>query len=203
LCRSNTRAEVGTGSAVSANREIAICDLFTAGALAVIRYAKIHGTSQPSHHAECRRDSGHVFLRLASASRSGMRIEHRKSQRLQTENELPRLGLASACPLCGGRRRWRLRWSRGRRLRWPRRQHGATYSGLWPSSGGMRADHPIPSGVFRYRKDPHFVGGATHKVREGSPTSRFHLLVPKPHDLPVAKRHERLIASLCVNQGPH
>jgi hypothetical protein len=31
-----------------------------------------------------------------------------------------------ACPLCGGRRRWRLRWPRGRRLRWPWRHHGAT-----------------------------------------------------------------------------
>ncbi|MCK1530816.1 hypothetical protein IVB15_24665 [Bradyrhizobium sp. 182] len=30
--------------AVSANKVIAICALFTAGPLAVIRYAKIHGT---------------------------------------------------------------------------------------------------------------------------------------------------------------
>jgi len=43
-CRSNTRAEGGTSSAVSANGEIAIRSLFTAGALAVIRYAKIRGT---------------------------------------------------------------------------------------------------------------------------------------------------------------
>ena len=31
---------------------------------------------------------------------------------------------ASACALCGGGRRWRLRWPRGRWLRWSRRQHG-------------------------------------------------------------------------------
>src|SRR6516164_392671 len=31
---------------------------------------------------------------------------------------------ASTCPLCGGGRRWRLRWPRGRRLRWPRLPHG-------------------------------------------------------------------------------
>jgi hypothetical protein len=31
---------------------------------------------------------------------------------------------ASACALCGGGRWWRLRWPRGRRLRWPQRQHG-------------------------------------------------------------------------------
>jgi transposase len=44
-CRSNTRAGARTRSAVSANRAIALCAaLFTAGALAVIRYAKIHGT---------------------------------------------------------------------------------------------------------------------------------------------------------------
>jgi hypothetical protein len=31
--------------------------------------------------------------------------------------------------LCGGGRRWRPRWPRGRRFRWPWRQHGATLSG--------------------------------------------------------------------------
>jgi hypothetical protein len=38
--------------------------------------------------------------------------------------------------LCGGGRRWRPRWPRGRRLRWLRRQHEATHSGRresWPS----------------------------------------------------------------------
>ena len=34
----------------------------------------------------------------------------------------------SACPLCGGRRRWRLWWPWRRRLWWPWRQHGATHS---------------------------------------------------------------------------
>jgi hypothetical protein len=39
----------------------------------------------------------------------------------------------SACPLCGGRRRWRLRWPWGRRLWWPRRQHRAIHLRLWPA----------------------------------------------------------------------
>jgi transposase len=44
-CRSRTRAGARTNLAVSASRVIAIWrSLFTAGALAVIRYAKIHGT---------------------------------------------------------------------------------------------------------------------------------------------------------------
>ena len=41
-CRSSIRAEARTGSVVSASK--ALRSLFTAGALAVIRYAKIHGT---------------------------------------------------------------------------------------------------------------------------------------------------------------
>ena len=44
-CRSSTRAGARTNSAASASKAIAIYgSLFTAGALAVIRYAKIHGT---------------------------------------------------------------------------------------------------------------------------------------------------------------
>jgi transposase len=43
-CRSRTRAEARTDSAVSANEAIALRSLFTTGALAVIRYAKIHNT---------------------------------------------------------------------------------------------------------------------------------------------------------------
>ncbi len=45
----------------------------------------------------------------------------------------------SACPLCGGGRRWRLRWPRGRRLRRPWRQHGATHSG-WIRSSRTRTE---------------------------------------------------------------
>src|SRR4029077_13491235 len=41
-CRSNTRAGARTSAAVSASKAIATC-VFTAGALPVIRYAKIHG----------------------------------------------------------------------------------------------------------------------------------------------------------------
>ena len=44
MCRSNTQAAVKTNSAVLANREIAICAAYSRRALAVIRYAKIHGT---------------------------------------------------------------------------------------------------------------------------------------------------------------
>ena len=40
----NTLAGARTGSAVSASRVIAICAASVIGALAVIRYAKIHGT---------------------------------------------------------------------------------------------------------------------------------------------------------------
>ena len=44
-CRSNIRAGARTSSAASANRaDRYLRGLFTAGALAVIRYAKIHGT---------------------------------------------------------------------------------------------------------------------------------------------------------------
>ena len=42
--QSSAQAAARTGSAVSANKATAICGLFVAGALAVIRYAKIHGT---------------------------------------------------------------------------------------------------------------------------------------------------------------
>ena len=44
VSRGRTRAEARTGSAISADEATAICSLFTTGALAVIRYAKIHGT---------------------------------------------------------------------------------------------------------------------------------------------------------------
>ena len=40
----STRAEVELGSAVSANRGTAICAACCGGALAIIRYAKLHGT---------------------------------------------------------------------------------------------------------------------------------------------------------------
>ena len=44
-CQNSTRAAARTGSAVSANKgDRYLRDLFVAGALAVIRYAKIHGT---------------------------------------------------------------------------------------------------------------------------------------------------------------
>ncbi len=52
----------------------------------------------------------------------------------------------SACPLCGGGRRWRLRWPRGRRLWRPWRQHGATHSGWFDLAGrGQR----LPSRIRR------------------------------------------------------
>ena len=43
-CRSSTRAGARTGSAVSASKAIAICAACSSLGLAVIRYAKIHGT---------------------------------------------------------------------------------------------------------------------------------------------------------------
>ena len=52
----------------------------------------------------------------------------------------------SACPLCGGGRRWRLRWPRGRRLRRPWRQHGATHS-RWILSSRTRTE--VPSRIRR------------------------------------------------------
>ena len=52
----------------------------------------------------------------------------------------------SACPLCGGGRRWRLRWPRGRRLRRPWRQHGAAHS-RWILSSRTRTE--VPSRIRR------------------------------------------------------
>jgi hypothetical protein len=47
-------------------------------------------------------------------------------------------------PLCGGGRRWRLRWPRGRRLR---RQHGGnSFPGSGRPGGSVRPDHPTPTG---------------------------------------------------------
>ena len=43
-CRSNTRAGARASSAASQQGDRYLRNLFTAGALAVIRYAKIHGT---------------------------------------------------------------------------------------------------------------------------------------------------------------
>src|ERR1035438_5839725 len=45
-CRSSTRAGARKGSAVSKQGDRYLRGLFVAGALAVIRYAKIHGTKQ-------------------------------------------------------------------------------------------------------------------------------------------------------------
>jgi hypothetical protein len=67
---------------------------------------------------------------------------------------------------CYGGGRWRLWWPRGRRLRW---QHGATHFRLCPSGyarpgGGVRPDHPTPTGRPRYRGDLHYA--ADHEGRQ-------------------------------------
>ena len=49
-----------------------------------------------------------------------------------------------ACALCGGRRRWRLWRPRGRRLRWPRRQHGDAEGEASSRRAHVRLFYPNP-----------------------------------------------------------
>src|SRR5262245_51967895 len=51
-------------------------------------------------------------------------IDRQRWSRLEGPRGYGLASRASTCPLCGGGRWWRLRWPRGRRLRWPRLQHG-------------------------------------------------------------------------------
>src|SRR2546426_8547161 len=53
----------------------------------------------------------------------------------------------SACPLCGGGRRWRLRWPRGGRLRWLWRPHATT-----PSVILRRRKAQAPNSVAGFRE---------------------------------------------------
>src|SRR5262249_3390327 len=66
---------------------------------------------------------------------------------------------ARGAPLCGGRRRWWLRWSRGRRLRWPWRQHETTHL-VWPcatreAAPGIIRRHSRWFPVSRERRHEH------------------------------------------------
>jgi hypothetical protein len=64
---------------------------------------------------------------LARFAKVGLSIATPAANFSRTPSSRPRASThsrVSACALCGGGRRWRLRWPRGQRLRWPRRQHG-------------------------------------------------------------------------------
>ena len=92
-------------------------------------------------------------------------------------------GYLVSCALCGGGRRWRLRWPRGRRLGWLWRQHGRQpIPGYGRPGGGVRPTILHPRGVLGY--------GVTFMMR---PTTARHLLErgrprgsPGPIALPVA-----------------
>ncbi len=95
--------------------------------------------------------------RRLAPGRTGLAYRHmqRSSRTARWAGGLHMKGCRRQCPLCGGGRRWRLRWPRGRRPRWPWRHHGVTHSGLWAPVGGVRAGHPTSPGVLRYRSDLH------------------------------------------------
>ena len=61
-----------------------------------------------------------------SEERLGSAVVIPAANSLRMPPSLPRASARSramTCPLCGGRRRWRLRWPRGRWLRWLGRRH--------------------------------------------------------------------------------
>src|SRR5262249_26768822 len=66
-----------------------------------------------------------VFVHITAVEAAGMKTLV-AGQLLEYDIGQPRASprsRASACALCGGGRRWRLRWPRGRRLSWSRRQY--------------------------------------------------------------------------------
>jgi hypothetical protein len=75
---------------------------------------------------------------------------------------------SSACPVCGGGRRWRLRWPRGRGLRRPWRQHGATHSG-WIRSSRTRTEVALEED-----KAHDWLFGERHSRRQSSRARRYH-----------------------------
>jgi hypothetical protein len=84
---------------------------------------------------------------------------------------------ASECPLCGGRRRWRLRRPRGRRLRWPRRQDGDAEGEVRSRRGHLRPLLPQSSSACASARA--CLGSCNHRSRGKGCGKQFVIMDPR------------------------
>src|SRR5262249_37159186 len=119
LCRSNTRAGQGQARQYEQTRRSLSAQLFTAGALAVIRYVKIHGTQHRPWVSAllARRPTKVAAIALANAARTErvgnasidkMPLSTPRARGLRARNFLAGVQLAVSGDLFFGMRGWRL-----------------------------------------------------------------------------------------------
>ena len=87
------------------------------------------------------------------------------------------VAVRAAYPLCGGRRRWRLRRPRGRRLRWPRRQDGDAEGEGRSRRGHLRPLLPQSSSACASARA--CLGSCNHRSRGKGCGKQFVIMNPR------------------------
>jgi hypothetical protein len=134
-------------------------------------------------HLDHETQGGRTATELGAATRLSPRPPNRYVARRQKK-----VSGGSPCPLCGGGRRWRLRWPRGRRLRRPWRQHGATHS-RWIRSS--RTGTEVPSRIRRT------IGSSASVIQGGNPRGRGGIIEDGGRPCPRGNRrtHQQILAA--------